>query len=219
MDFDAVRTTLALATSATLVLAAAGTPLAWWLARSRSRLRPFVETVVALPLVLPPTVLGYYLLVGLAPDGPLGRLVLAAGGPRLPFTFGGLLVGSVLFNLPFFVRPASAAFAGVDRRLFEAAECLGASPPRVFFRIGLPLARRGLLAGAVLAFAHATGEFGVVLMLGGNIPGATRTLSVALYDDVQALEYGRAGTTAFVLLVASFVLLALVQRLERNEAR
>lgn len=216
MDVEAVRTTLLLAAATAAVLGVLGVPLAWWIAATRSRARPFVETVVALPLVLPPTVLGYYVLAATAPSGPVGRLVDALGGPRLPFTFGGLLCGSVLFNLPFLVRPAAAAFAGVDRRLYEAAETLGASGARVFFRVGLPLARDGVLAGLVLCFAHAVGEFGVALMVGGNVPGATRTLSVALYDDVQALDYGRAGRTAFALLVASFALLSAVQRLERR---
>ncbi len=216
METAAIGTTVALAGASTAVLAMVGVPLAWWLAITRSRLKPAVEAFVALPLVLPPTVLGYYLLVSLAPSGPIGSVVSALGGPNLPFTFGGLLIGSVLFNLPFLVRPAAAAFAAVDPRLFEAAGCLGAGPARVFFRVAMPLARNGLLAGVVLTFAHAVGEFGVVLMLGGNIPGRTRTLSVALYDDVQALEYGRAGTTAFALLVAAFVLIAIVQRLERK---
>lgn len=216
MDWTALRVTLQLAVSTTAILFVIGLPLAAWLSATRTRFRFVIEAVVALPLVLPPTVLGFYLLWGTGPRSVIGRGYAAFTGSALPFTFTGVLIASVLFNLPFAVRPFVAAIGAVDRRLVEAAWCLGVSRLEAFRRITLPLAWRGILAGLVLTFAHAVGEFGVVLMVGGNIPGVTRTLSIAIYDDVQALNYQQAGTTALVLLGFSFAVLCLTQSLTRN---
>jgi molybdate transport system permease protein len=216
VDAAAVLVTLKLALCTTGVLLVIGLPLGWWLATTRWRGRFLVEAVVALPLVLPPTVLGFYVLLATGPNGPLGAGWLALTGERLAFSFPGILAGSVLFNLPFAVRPFAAAFAGVDRRLVEASWCLGASRLATFFRVVLPLSWPGVLAGLVLTFAHSVGEFGVVLMVGGNIPGVTRTLSIALYDDVQALDYASAGRTALALVAFSFVVLCLTHALVRR---
>lgn len=218
MDLAALALSLVLAGATTLVLLLLGLPLAWWLVVSRARWRPLVEAVVALPVVLPPTVLGFYLLVLLAPDAPLGRAFAAAAGHPFPFSFAGLLCASVLYSLPFAVQPFTAALAGVDPRLLEASLVLGASPARTFLRVALPLAWRGVAAGAVLAFAHTLGEFGVVLMVGGAVPGRTRTLSIALFDQVQALEYGQAHRTAGVLLACAFAVLVAVSVLQRRRA-
>lgn len=216
MDTDALRLSLRLALLTTAILLLAGVPLAQWLATSRSRARFVVEAVVALPLVLPPTVLGFYLLTALAPRAALGRGWEALVGSPFPFSFGGLLLASVLYSLPFAVQPVVAALSGVDPRLVEAAHTLGASRLATFFRVNLPLAWHGVVSGAVLAFAHTLGEFGVVLMVGGNVRGETRTLSIALYDHVQALEYGAANRTALVLLAVSFAVLLLVYALQRR---
>ncbi len=216
MDRDALRLSLELAALTTAALLALGLPLAHWLATSRFRLKFLVEAVVALPLVLPPTVLGFYLLTALGPQAPLGRAWEAALGQRFPFSFGGLLVGSILYSLPFAVQPFAAAIAAVDPRLVEASHTLGASPLRTFLRVTLPLSWNGILAGAVLAFAHTLGEFGVVLMVGGNVRGVTRTLSIALFDHVEALEYGAANRTAALLLAISFGVLVLVYALQRR---
>jgi molybdate transport system permease protein len=216
VDWQAVQLTLQLAAATTTILALFGLPLAYWLAMSRARGRFLVEAVVALPLVLPPTVLGFYLLTAMGPHSPGGRFYQSLTGSLLPFSFPGLLVGSVLYNLPFAVRPFMAAFATMDRRLIEASWCLGESPLRTFFRVTLPICRPGILAGLVLTFAHTIGEFGVVLMIGGNIPGVTRTLSIAIYDDVQALNYASAAQTSWVLLAFSFVALLVVQFLGRR---
>jgi molybdate transport system permease protein len=207
VDWTAAWVTGKLAAATTVVLFALGLPLAYWLAISRWRGRAVVEAAVTLPLVLPPTVLGFYVL----------RAEANAGA--WPFTFGGILIASVLFNLPFAVRPFAAAFETVDRRLVEASWCLGVSRLGTFVRIVLPLAWPGILAGLVLTFAHTVGEFGVVLMVGGNVPGVTRTLSVAVYDDVQALDYAAAGQTALVLVAFSFVMLCAVQFLQRRTVR
>ncbi len=215
MDLAALRLSLALASLTTLSLVVLGLPLAAWLAGTRSRLRAPVEALVALPVVLPPTVLGFYLLLLMGPRGALGRAWVAAFGHPLAFSFEGLLVASVLYSLPFAVQPFAAAIAGVDRRLVEAAHALGASHLGAFVRVTLPLAWPGVLAGAVLAFAHTLGEFGVVLMVGGNIPGRTRTVSVAIFDQVEALEYAAAARTAGLLLALSFCVLALVYALQR----
>ncbi|MGE3171700.1 MAG: molybdate ABC transporter permease subunit [Planctomycetota bacterium] len=214
MDAAAISLTLQLALSTTLLLLLFGLPLAFWLATGTSRLRHVVAAVVAVPLVLPPTVLGFYVLEATAPGSVLGDAWLAASGTPLPFSFAGLLVGSLLFNLPFAVRPFAAAFAAVDPRLWDAAATLGAGRWRCFARVGVPLAWPGIGAGAVLCFAHAIGEFGVVLMVGGNIPGVTRTLSIAIYDDVQAMRYDRAATTSLALLVTALLLLTAVQVLQ-----
>jgi molybdate transport system permease protein len=216
MDLDALRLSLALASLTTVILLALGLPLAQWLATSRFRLRFLVEAVIALPLVLPPTVLGFYLLVGLSPGAPLGRAFEALAGHPFPFSFGGLLLASVLYSLPFAVQPFTAALAAVDPRLVEASHTLGASRLATFLRVTLPLAWPGVLSGAVLGFAHTLGEFGVVLMVGGNVRGETRTLAVALCDHVEALEYGAANRTAAFLLAVSFVVLAVVYALQRR---
>lgn len=207
MDWEAIWLSVRLASAATAVLAVIGVPLAWWLATSRTRLKPVVEAVVALPLVLPPTVLGFYLLLALGPRGPLGGLFESAFGVRLAFSFAGLLVASVVYSLPFAVQPLAASFAAVDKRLIETSWCLGRSRLATFTRVVLPLSMPGLIAAAVLSFAHTLGEFGVVLMVGGNIPGLTRTASISIYDDVQAMDYARAGRTSLVLLGVSFAAL------------
>ena len=217
MDWVAIWLTMRLATATTLILFIAGLPLAYWLAMTRWRGRFLIEAVVALPLMLPPTVLGFYLLVAMGPHSPLGRLAESLFGARLVFSFYGILIGAVLFNLPFAVRPFAAAFAGMDRRLIEASWCLGVSRFETFRRVTLPLCWPGILTGLILTFAHAVGEFGVVLMVGGNIPGATRTLSISIYDDVQGLEYASANRTALLLLAFSFVVLCVTQSLGRRE--
>jgi len=216
MDAAALSLSIQLAALTTAALVALGLPVAWWLVTSRWRGKFLVEAVVALPIVLPPTVLGFYLLAGLGPRSPAGRLFEALVGHPFPFSFSGLLVASVLYSLPFAVQPFAGALAGVDRRLIEASHTLGVSPVGTFFRVALPLAWPGVLAGAVLSFAHTLGEFGVVLMVGGNIPGKTRTLAVAIFDHVEALEYPAAHATAGLLLAVSFAVLALVYGLQRR---
>ena len=218
MDVSALWLSVKLASLTTVVLVVLGLPLAQWLATSRWRWKPLVEAVVSLPLVLPPTVLGFYLLMAFSPRSPVGRVFVDLFGQTLPFTFEGLLVASVLYGLPFAVQPFTAALAGVDRRLVEAAHTLGASRLRTFFRVSLPLAARGVVAGCVLAFAHALGEFGVVLMVGGNIPGETRTLSIAIFNHVEALEYGAAARTSLLLLAVSFVVLVVTHALQRGRS-
>ena len=211
-DWSAVRLTAQLASVATLLLLIAGTPLAWWLARTRSPLKPLWAALVAMPLVLPPTVLGFYLLLLMGPQGPVGQMTTALGLGRLPFTFAGLVVASVIYSLPFVVQPLQQAFEAIPERTLEAAATLRAGPWDRFFSVALPLARPGLVTAGVLGFAHTVGEFGVVLMIGGNIPGKTRVLSVALYDHVEAMDFGAAhrlaaGMVAFALtvLVALYV--------------
>jgi molybdate transport system permease protein len=219
MDAEALLLSARLAGLTTAVLLVVGLPLAAWLTSTRFRGRFLVEAVVALPLVLPPTVLGFYLLVGLGPHSPAGRVFQAVAGQPFPFSFPGLLVASVLYSLPFAVQPFAAALEGVDRRLVEAAHTLGASRLRTFLTVTLPLAWPGVLAGAVLTFAHTLGEFGVVLMVGGNVPGRTRTLSIAVFDHVEALEYGAAHRTAALLVGVAFAVLALVYALQRRALR
>ena len=219
MDWSAIALSLRLATATTLILLVVGLPLAGWLALSQRRGRWVIDALVALPLVLPPTVLGFYVLVALGPRSPIGRAYQALTGGTIVFTFEGLLVASVLYSLPFAVQPFTAAFAAVDRTLIETAWCLGASRARTFARIVIPLARPGIVAGIVLSFAHTVGEFGVVLMVGGNLPGTTRTVSISIYDDVQALDYARAGRTALLLLAFSFTVLAMTYRLQRRSGR
>ncbi len=216
MDWTAAWLTVRLAGATTGILCIVGLPLAWWIATTNSRLRSPVEAVVALPLVLPPTVLGFYILLATGPDSVAGRIWESVAGTPLPFSFAGILLGSVLYNLPFAVRPFAAAMEQVDRRLIEASWCLGETRWMTFWRIVFPLSRSGLLSGVVLTFAHCVGEFGIVLMIGGNLPGVTRTLSVAIYDDMQALDYEAAGRTALVLLLFSFTVLCLVQGLSRR---
>lgn len=208
IDWEAVWLSVRLSAATTAILLVVGMPVAWWVARSRRPWRPLVEAVVALPLVLPPTVLGFYLLIAMGPTGPLGVLWAEATGGRLAFTFEALLIASVVYSLPFAVQPFAVAFAGVDRSLLEASWTLGRSGTATFFRVVLPLSAGGVLTGLVLAFAHTLGEFGVVLMVGGNISGETRTVSIAIYDRVQALDYKGAAATALPLLVISFLVLA-----------
>jgi molybdate transport system permease protein len=219
VDWSAIGLSVRLAAATTSILLVVGLPLAGWLALSQRRGRWLVDALVALPLVLPPTVLGFYVLVALGPRSPIGRAYEAIVGAPLVFSFQGLLAASVLYSLPFAVQPFAAAFAAVDRNLIETAWCLGASRVRTFARIIVPLARPGIVAGVVLSFAHTVGEFGVVLMVGGNLPGSTRTVSISIYDDVQAFDYARAGRTAALLLAFSFVVLAMTYRLQRRSAR
>src|ERR1700704_2261487 len=219
MDWAAIVLSLRLATATALILLVVGLPLAGWLALSRRRGGWAVDALVALPVLLPPTVLGFYVLLALGPRSPIGRAYEAITGQPIVFSFQGLLVASVLYSLPFAVQPFAAAFAAVDRNLIETAWCLGASRVRTFMRIVVPLARPGIVAGVVLSFAHTVGEFGVVLKVGGNIPGSTRTVSISIYDDVQAFDYARAGRTAALLLAFSFVVLALTYRLQRRSGR
>ncbi len=207
-DWSAIRLTAELAATATLFLLLAGTPLAWWLARTRSRFKPLWSALVAMPLVLPPTVLGFYLLLLMGPQGPVGQLTQSLGLGRLPFTFGGLVVASVLYSMPFVVQPLQQAFEAIGERTLEAAATLRAGAWDRFFTVALPLARPGLVTASVLGFAHTVGEFGVVLMIGGNIPGQTRVLSVAIYDHVEASEYADAHRLAAVMV--AFALLVLV---------
>jgi molybdate transport system permease protein len=215
-DLAAIWLTLKLAAVTTLLLLLVGIPLAWWLAHSRCRLKGIVAALVALPLVLPPTVLGFYLLVLLGPEGLGGRLTLALGLGTLPFTFPGLVIGSLLFSLPFAVQPIQNAFEAMGPRPLEVAATLRAGPWDRFLSVALPLAWPGLLTAAVLGFAHTVGEFGVVLMLGGNIPGETRVLSVAIYDHVEALDYAAAHWLAGGLVAFSFLVLLALNHLGRR---
>jgi len=216
MDLAALRLSLELAALTTLALAVLGLPLAQALAVSRFRWKFLVEAAVSLPLVLPPTVLGFYFLFALGPRSLLGRAFEEVTGQRLAFSFGGLLVASIVYSLPFAVQPFVAALSSVDSRLVEVSYCLGRSRLSTFLRVSLPLSWNGILAGAILAFAHTLGEFGVVLMVGGNIAGRTRTLSIALFDEVEALEYGAANRTAALLLSVSFLVLVVVYALQRR---
>jgi molybdate transport system permease protein len=216
VDFEAIRLSLQLAALTTAILLFAGLPLAYWLAITRWRLKFLLEAVIVLPLILPPTVLGFYILIALGPVSPIGRAYEAIAGKSLAFSFEGLLLASILYSLPFAVRPFTAAFVAVDRRLMEASWCLGVSRLRTFFRVTLPLAWAGILTGAILSFAHTLGEFGVVLMAGGNIPGVTRTVSIAIYDEVQAVNYGNAAMTSLVLLGSSFLALSVTSFVNRK---
>jgi molybdate transport system permease protein len=216
MDWTAIALSLRLAALVSLVLLVIGVPIAYWLTFSRRRWKFLVESVVALPLVLPPTVLGFYVLVALGSRSPVGRLWTAWTGHGLAFTFEALVVASILYSLPFGVQPIAASFAHIDRTLLEASAMLGAGRFRTFGRIVLPLSLPGVIAGAVLTFAHTLGEFGVVLMVGGNLPGVTRTVSIAIYDDVQSLNLAAAHETALVLLLFSFAALSLVYALMRK---
>lgn len=214
-----VLLTLRLAATSTAALLLIGTPLAWWLARTRSRAREAVAAVAALPLVLPPTVLGFYLLIALGPDGPGGAVARLFGGRSLAFSFGGLVVGSIVYSLPFVVQPIRSAFEAVGDRPLEAAATLRASPFDAFRTVALPLARPGLIAGAVLGFAHTVGEFGVVLMIGGNIPGATRVLSIAIYDRVEVMDWGTAHLLSAGLLLFAFAVVFATMKIERRMRR
>lgn len=206
-DLAAIGLTLRLAGTTMVLLLVLCTPLAWWLAHTPSRWRGPVSAVVALPLVLPPTVIGFYLLVALGPNGPLGQFTQWLGVGALPFTFWGLVLGSLIYSLPFAVQPLQHAFEAIGQRPLEAAATLGAGPLDRFFTVALPLARPGFITAAILSFAHTVGEFGVVLMLGGNIPGVTRVVSVQIYDHVEALEYAQAHWLAGGMVIFSFVVL------------
>ncbi|MBF0416301.1 MAG: molybdate ABC transporter permease subunit [Magnetococcales bacterium] len=206
-DVTAIWLTVRLATTTTLLLLLLGTPLAWWLARTRSRWKGPVGAVVALPLILPPTVLGFYLLLTMGPDGPLGRLTETLGLGLLPFTFWGLVVASIFYSLPFVVQPLQNAFESVGERPLEVAATLRASPWNAFFTVAIPMARPGFLSATVLGFAHTVGEFGVVLMIGGNIPGKTRVVSVQMYAHIEALEYTQAHWLAGTMVAFSFLAL------------
>lgn len=216
MDWQAIWLSVKLASATTVILLLLGLPLAYWLTFSTRRWKFLVEALVALPLILPPTVLGFYILLAIGPRSPVGAIYATLTGGLLPFSFGGLLIASVLYSLPFTIQPVAAAFAGVDRKLIEASWCLGVSRAATFRRVVVPLARAGIAAGAVLSFAHTMGEFGVVLMVGGNIAGVTRTVSISIYDQVQALNYAAAWQTSLFLLGFSFTVLALTYALQRR---
>ncbi|XOZ34468.1 molybdate ABC transporter permease subunit [Halomonadaceae bacterium KBTZ08] len=215
-DLTALWVTLKLATLTTVILLVLGTPLAWWLARTQWRFRFVVEAMVALPLVLPPTVLGFYLLIALGPEGPIGGFMAMIGGRPLAFTFSGLVIGSVIYSLPFVVQPLQNAFSAVGSRPLEVAATLRASPLDRFFTVAVPLAAPGFLTAAVLGFAHTLGEFGVVLMIGGNIPGSTQVVSIAVYDHVEALDYTSAHWLSGGLLLMSLLMLMAVYALNRR---
>ena len=216
MDWQAFLVTIRLAVLVAAILVLIGLPIAYWITYSRWRWKFLVEAIVALPIVLPPTVLGFYVLVALGPHSPIGRWWEALTGHTLAFTFQGLVIGSLLYSLPFAVQPFAASFAAVDPKLIAASATLGASKLRTFFRVILPLSASGLVTGVALSFAHTMGEFGVVLMVGGNIPGVTRTVSIDIYDQVQASNYASANQTALVLLTISFVVLSAVYALNRR---
>lgn len=216
MNWIAIAVTVKLAVLTAFLLVLLGLPLAYWVTFSRWRWKFLVESVVALPLVLPPTVLGFYILVAIGPHSPFGRLYTGLVGHPLPFTFEGLVLASVLYSLPFAVQPFASAFAQVDRRLIEASWTLGVSRCKTFFTLIIPMSVAGIVTGFVLSFAHTLGEFGVVLMVGGNIEGVTRTVSIDIYDEVQALNYAGAATTALFLLAVSYGILLAVYAMNRN---
>ncbi len=216
MDWQAFLVTIRLAVLVAAILVLIGLPIAYWITYSRWRWKFLAEAVIALPIVLPPTVLGFYVLVALGPHSPIGRWWEALTDHTLAFTFQGLVIGSLLYSLPFAVQPFAASFAAVDPKLIAASATLGASKLRTFFRVILPLSASGLVTGVALSFAHTMGEFGVVLMVGGNIPGVTRTVSIDIYDQVQASNYASANQTSLVLLTISFVVLSAVYALNRR---
>jgi len=214
--WEPVWLTMKLAFMTTLVLLIIGTPIAWWLSRSNQWWKEAVAAIVALPLVLPPTVLGFYLLILLSPTSPIGEVLTGVFGHSLPFSFAGLVVGSVIYSMPFVVQPIRNAFDAIGDRPLEVAATLRASPFDAFLNVALPLARPGMLTGAVLVFAHTVGEFGVVLMIGGNIPGETKVLSVAIYDHVEALEYGQAHILSFGMLAFAFIVILFMMVMEKR---
>ena len=216
MNWEAFWLTVRLAAIVSTLLLAVGIPIAYWITYSPRRWKFLVEAVIALPIVLPPTVLGFYVLIALGTRGPLGRAWESLTGHPLAFTFEGLVIGSVLYSLPFAVQPFATSFSAVDARLLRASASLGQSPLRTFYRVVLPLSRGGLVTGFVLSFAHTLGEFGVVLMVGGNIPGVTRTISIDIYDQVQAGNISSANQTAFVLLLICFLVLSVVYGVNRR---
>lgn len=216
IDWQTFRLTLQLAVTVSFVLLLLGVPIAYWIVFSNWRWKFLIEAIVALPIVLPPTVLGFYVLVALGPHSPVGQWWISLTGHTLAFTFSGLVIGSILYSLPFAVQPFAASFAGVDRKLIDASATLGASRRRTFLRVVAPLSIHGLITGTVLSFAHTLGEFGVVLMVGGNIPGVSRTISIDIYDRVQAGDYAGANQTAIVLLILCFALLSVIYGLNRK---
>jgi len=215
-DISALFVTFKLASVSTVILLLIGTPIAWWLSQTRFKFKVVFEAIIALPLVLPPTVLGFYLLITLGSNGPVGKLLESLGGSSIAFTFSGLVVGSVIYSIPFVVQPLQNSFSGIGSRPLEVAATLGASPLDRFFTVAVPLARSGFMTAAVLGFAHTVGEFGVVLMIGGNIPGETGVLSIAIYDHVEAMEYGQAHLLAGGLLITSFLMLIFVYIFNRH---
>lgn len=214
-DITAIWLSLQLAIYSTLILLVIGTPLAWWLAHTRLRIKPFLEATIALPLVLPPTVLGFYLLLAFAPDSPFGQFWLASTGHALAFSFSALVIGSVIYSLPFVVQPLQTSFEQLPKTILESASTMGADAKDRFFSIVLPLSKRGFITAASLGFAHTIGEFGIVLMIGGNIPGQTQVLSIALFDHVESFQFQQAHYLAGGLVVFSFILLASIYRLNR----
>lgn len=214
-DWSAIWLTLRLATLVTVILLIITTPLAWWLARTGSRWKGPVSAVISLPLVLPPSVLGFYLLITMGPNGPVGQLTQSLGLGTLPFTFSGLVIASVLYSMPFVVQPIQNAMEAMGSRPLEAAATLGASPVDTFFSVVLPLCRPGFITAAVLGFTHTVGEFGVVLMMGGNIPGQTRVISVQIYDHVEALDYAHAHSLSLLMVIFSFAALLLLYNSQR----
>ena len=215
-DLSALLVTIKLASITTVILILVGTPIAWWLSQTRFKFKAVIEAIIALPLILPPTVLGFYLLMTLGTNGPIGNFLESLGGSSIAFTFTGLVVGSVIYSLPFVVQPLQNSFGSIGKQPMEVAATLGASKLDRFFTVPVPLARAGFITASVLGFAHTVGEFGVVLMIGGNIPGETGVLSIAIYDLVEAMEYGQAHILAGGLLVLSFVMLLVVYTFNRR---
>ena len=212
-DWTALTLTFELALISTIILLVIGTPIAWWLSQTKVRFKFLIETMVALPIVLPPTVLGFYLLIFLGPQGSVGKLVSYLGGPSLIFSFTGLVIGSIVYSMPFVIQPLQHAFSVIDKRADETAATIGFSRLRRFFYLFLPLSKTGYLSAFVLGFAHTLGEFGIVLMIGGNIPGETQVASISIYNYVEMLEYEKAHTLSLLLLLISFTLLAIIYSL------
>ena len=212
-DWTALTLTFELALISTIILLVIGTPIAWWLSQTKARFKFLIETLVALPIVLPPTVLGFYLLIFLGPQGSVGKLVSYLGGPSLIFSFTGLVLGSIVYSMPFVIQPLQHAFSVIDKRADETAATIGFSRLRRFFYLFLPLSKTGYLSAFVLGFAHTLGEFGIVLMIGGNIPGETQVASISIYNYVEMLEYDKAHTLSLLLLLISFTLLAIIYSL------
>ena len=216
LDFSAIIVTIKLAIVSTSILILIGTPIAWWLSQTKFKFKAVFEAIIALPLILPPTVLGFYLLITLGSNGPIGKLLESLGGSSIAFTFTGLVLGSVIYSMPFVVQPLQNSFSSVGRKPLEVAATLGASKIDRFFSVAVPLSRSGFITAAVLGFAHTVGEFGVVLMIGGNIPGETGVVSIAIYDHVEAMEYGQAHWLAGGLLATSFLMLLFVYIINRH---
>ena len=216
LDLSAIIVTIKLAIVSTSILILIGTPIAWWLSQTKFKFKAVLEALIALPLILPPTVLGFYLLITLGSNGPIGKLLESLGGSSIAFTFTGLVIGSVIYSMPFVVQPLQNSFSSVGRKPLEVAATLGASKIDRFFSVAVPLSRSGFITAAVLGFAHTVGEFGVVLMIGGNIPGETGVVSIAIYDHVEAMEYGQAHWLAGGLLATSFLMLLFVYIINRH---